>query len=900
MLYGQKAGFKGSITDTTGKQPLHYAVIALISKADSTLINSIRSNTEGKFQLEKIKPGSYTVMLTYPEMADFLVDINLADTGILDIGKIVMTSRYHLLEEVTVRAGKAIRMRGDTLEYKADSFQVAPGANVEALLRRLPGIEIGPDGKIKAQGKIVNTVLVDGDEFFRDDPTLVTQYLKASSVDKVQVFDKKSVQAEFTGIDDGMSSKTMNITLKEDSKKGLFGKLSAGSNGDGFYSHEGMVNKFNRKEKMGVYGISSNTGRMGLGYEDRAKFLTNTQSRISIEDDDEIMYEMDFDEGYSSGIPTSTNVGSQYVNKWNKDKQSINLNYSYSRVQSTGWETHSGSQLLPDNSIRASKGNNNFFSLNNKHNAVAVYETKIDSFSIARISLNGQSGETSSASSNYEESKDGVGNFLNKSNQQVTQNGKQQSVAGNFIWQKRFRKIGRVASLYFEKDNQERTSTKLAETTNFFYSNNNPTADTLNQLQDNSGKTNKTSARLTFTEPISKKLLISSEYTWSSIASDRNRNVFGQSAMGKYDDPIDTLSNNYHFNIRSHIPGLTIQFKTKKVSISGGSKINFSELEQQNLDLKQTVIRRFNNYFPTARISLSLKEQSRIELQYNGNTRQPSIEQLQPLRDNSNPLYANIGNPNLRPSFDHSLSISFSKYDFKGNSLNLSASWQQTMNAFTSKQTVDQFNRSVTQYINRNNLPSGSFFLYFNKPLLKSNSTKSVNLGIHINGSSYGYLQILNDQEIITRQKGLSVGANLMYFKYNKLTLQYSFEVRFTASNANIGNIGATKMFTHNHTPKATIYLPWKIELETNANMQFQPANGSFGNARNIVKWNASLQKKFLKNDKAILNLSVFDILNQYTGFYRSINGNGFYESSNNYIPRYALLSFIWNFSTRL
>ncbi len=900
MLYGQQVGFKGLVTDTTGKLPLKYAVVAVISKTDSTLVNSIRSNIEGKFQLENLKQGAYTIMVTYPEMADFLVDINLTETSILDLGKIIMTSRYHLLEEVTVRAGKAIRMRGDTLEYKADSFQVAPGANVEALLRRLPGIEIGPDGKIKAQGKVVNTVLVDGDEFFRDDPTLVTQYLKASSVDKVQVFDKKSLEAEFSGIDDGVTNKTMNITLKEDSKKGLFGKLSVGSNGDGLYSHEGMVNKFNRKEKMAVFGISSNTGRMGLGYDDRAKFFTNTQSRISIEDEDEIMYDMDFDEGYSSGIPTSTNMGSQYVNKWNKDKQSINLNYSYGRVQSIGWETHSGSQLLPDNSIRASKGNNNSVSLNNKHNAIAAYETKIDSFSTVRISLNGLSGETSSASYDYEESKDGMGNFLNKSNQQITTNGKQQSVAGNFIWQKRFRKIGRVASLYFEQDNQERTSTKLAETTNFFYSNNNPTADTLNQLQDNSGKTNKTRARLTFTEPISKKLLLSSEYTWSSIANDRNRNVFGQSVMGKYDDPIDTLSNNYHFNIRSHIPGLTIQYKTKKVSISGGSKINFSELEQVNLNLKETVIRRFNNYFPTARISLSLNEHNRIEIQYNGNTSQPSIEQLQPLRDNSNPLYTNIGNPNLRPSFNHSLTLSFSKYDFKGNSLNVSANWRQTMNAFTSKQTVDQFNRSVTQYINRNNLPSGSFFAFFNKTLFKKASTKSLNLGIHINVSSNGYLHILNDQEIITRQKGLSVGANLTYFKYNKLMLQYSFDVRFTTSNASIGNIGATKMFTHTHTPKATIYLPWKIELETNANMQFQPANRSFGNARNIVKWNASLQKKFLKNDKAILNLSVFDILNQYTGFYRSINGNGFYESSNNYIPRYALLSFIWNFSTKL
>ncbi|MFN3666940.1 MAG: TonB-dependent receptor, partial [Sediminibacterium sp.] len=659
MLYGQKAGFKGSITDTTGKQPLHYAVIALISKADSTLINSIRSNTEGKFQLDKLKPGAYTVMLTYPEMADFLVDINLADTGILDIGKIVMTSRYHLLEEVTVRAGKAIRMRGDTLEYKADSFQVAPGANVEALLRRLPGIEIGPDGKIKAQGKIVNTVLVDGDEFFRDDPTLVTQYLKASSVDKVQVFDKKSVQAEFTGIDDGMSNKTMNITLKEDSKKGLFGKLSAGTNADGFYSHDGMLNKFNGKEKMAVYGISSNTGRTGLGYEDRSKFLTSTQSGIRIEDESGLMEASDFDDVYGSGLPSSTNIGSQYVNKWKQNKQSVNISYAYNRLQTKGWETHSGTQLLPDNSIRSNKGNNNVVSLNNKHNAVAVYESQLDSFSTVRLMLNGQSGETSNAWNEYAESKDGLDNFLNKSSQSVTTRGNQRSVAGNFILQKRFRKQGRLASLFFEQNNQERVANKLAETTNFFFSSNNPTADTLNQFQNNVTKTNSTRARITFTEPISKFLLISSEYTLNTISNNRNRDVFGRSLTGKYDDPIDTLSNNYHFKIRSHIPGITVQYRNEKLTLTGGSKLSFSELEQVNLNLHETIKRNFNNFFPTARIAYSLTKQNRIEFEYNGNTRQPSIEQLQPLRDNSNPLYINIGNPNLRPSFAHSLRFSY-------------------------------------------------------------------------------------------------------------------------------------------------------------------------------------------------------------------------------------------------
>ena len=249
--FGQSSVIKGTISDTINKKPLINAVITLLSAKDSILQQFTRSDVEGNFKLSAAKKSDYIIMVNYPGFADYMYPLALTTDSIFDLSTLPMTSKKHLLEDVVIRQKiAAIRMRGDTIEYNADSFKVREGASVEEMLKKMPGLQIDKDGKITAQGENVEKVLVDGEEFFGDDPTVATKNLQADAIDKVQVFDKKSDQAAFTGIDDGSKQKTINLTLKDDKKKGYFGKLQAGSDLNENWNNSAMFNKFRAKSKL--------------------------------------------------------------------------------------------------------------------------------------------------------------------------------------------------------------------------------------------------------------------------------------------------------------------------------------------------------------------------------------------------------------------------------------------------------------------------------------------------------------------------------------------------------------------------------------------------------------------------------------------------------------------------
>ncbi|MFZ9207574.1 MAG: carboxypeptidase-like regulatory domain-containing protein, partial [Sediminibacterium sp.] len=221
--FAQISSIKGTVKDTTEKKVLYLASVNVLRAKDSVLIKTVRTSNNGEFNIASLPVGDYIVMVSYPQYADFTDKITLSSTPLTL--SIAIDTKAHILKEVIVKnTVSAIRVKGDTTEYKADSFYVTPNADVQELLKKMPGIQVNAKGEITAQGEKVNKVLVDGEEFFSDDPAVVTKNLRADVVDKVQVFDKKSDQAVFTGIDDGQKSKTINLQLKEDKKNGYFGK----------------------------------------------------------------------------------------------------------------------------------------------------------------------------------------------------------------------------------------------------------------------------------------------------------------------------------------------------------------------------------------------------------------------------------------------------------------------------------------------------------------------------------------------------------------------------------------------------------------------------------------------------------------------------------------------------
>src|SRR5678816_3869447 len=226
--HSQTTSIKGTVTDTSEKKNLANAVVALLRKSDSVLIKFTRTNAKGEFVLNDVRADSFVIMVTYPKYADFADQVGVKSDPV-NLGKIPLMQRALLLKEVIVHSTGAIRIKGDTTEFVADSFKVKEGATVEDLLKKLPGLSVNAKGEITAQGKQVDKVLVDGEEFFGNDPTIATQNIAAKQVDKIQVYDTKTEQDQIKGIGANNDSKTINIKLKDDAKRGYFGKAEAGS-----------------------------------------------------------------------------------------------------------------------------------------------------------------------------------------------------------------------------------------------------------------------------------------------------------------------------------------------------------------------------------------------------------------------------------------------------------------------------------------------------------------------------------------------------------------------------------------------------------------------------------------------------------------------------------------------
>ena len=267
----------GILVDTVGITNMAYTSVSVMSMQDSVLQDYTRADEAGKFELNVARKGDYFIRYAHPMFTSFVADVKVIE-AYTSVDTVHMLSLQNLLETFVVRDSRPITIKGDTIEYTADSFKVRAFANVDELLKRLPGIEVDQNGKITAHGKEVQKMLVDGDEFFSDDPAVLAKMLRASAVDKVQVFDNKSETAKLTGVDDGEQIRTINLTLKESAKQGYFGKVEAGAGLPDFYQGQAMINAYRKKQKFTAFAIASNTNKVGLGWNEENRFGGSTRS----------------------------------------------------------------------------------------------------------------------------------------------------------------------------------------------------------------------------------------------------------------------------------------------------------------------------------------------------------------------------------------------------------------------------------------------------------------------------------------------------------------------------------------------------------------------------------------------------------------------------------------------
>ncbi|HEY9260773.1 outer membrane beta-barrel protein, partial [Chitinophaga sp.] len=789
LCLAQQAVVKGNVADTLNRVQLSHSVVALLQAKDSILVRFTRSDEKGHFELNKIPAGKYVLLISYPAFADYVETLTLADTSVVHLDKIMLTQRSRLLQEVVIQQKiAAIKMKGDTTEFNAGSFKTEANASVEDLLKKLPGITVDNKGQITAQGETVKKVLVDGEEFFGDDPTLVTKNLRADMVDKVQLYDKTSDQANFTGMDDGEKSKTINIQLKEDKKRGYFGKVAVGAGDQGYHNNEAMFNVFRGKQKLAAFGIVSNTGKIGLNWGDREKFGAGNGD-ISVNDDGDFEFngqgdDLDSWDGryQGNGYPLVQTGGLHYGNKWDRDRQNVNANYKIMKLFVDGSSNTVSQDLLKDTTYynNSSEQFKNSI-LRNRLNG--SYENQIDSSSSIKLMVDGSLDHKISSMFNTAEvlaNTDMVNNSQRKTSSVSDIGGFNSSI----LWRKKFKKKGRTLSVLFA-ENYSRTNGEglLDAQANFYKMGLVDSVQNTDQRKTTNNEAIGINSNITYTEPLSKSSSLAINYGINVDNNHSNRLSFNQNSDGKYDMMDSLYSNDYAFNILTHKGGLNYLYTKKKVRVSVGSNVGLTSFQQKDMFRDHERDRNFVNWYPRAIFRYNITSQRRLSFNYNGYTRQPGINDLQPILVNDDPVNVVIGNPNLKPSFNNSFNASFSDYKVMTNrGMWVSLNYSTTSNAISNRSVLDGNGKRTTQAVNVNGNSNAHFYANFNWKI----APIDLRIGSGADGGLTRNVNYVNDVYNVT--KSGYIGLNLFASKQKEKKYEVSLEAS-TNYNTSVSSV---------------------------------------------------------------------------------------------------------------
>ena len=895
----QKATIKGSINDTIEKQYLQNATVSLLRAKDSVLIKFTRTNSKGNFALNNLPAGKAILLISYPSYADYTDEFDLTENSSLVKNDIPVITKAKLLEDVIVKNKfAAIRIKGDTTEYNADSFKVRANANVQDLLKKLPGIQVNSRGEITAQGEKVEKVLVDGEEFFSDDPAVVTQNLRADAVSKVQVFDKKSEQAAFTGIDDGQKSKTINLELKDDKKKGYFGKVEAGTNFDKYRFGKGLINAFKAKRKIAAFLTNDNTKYQTLNWSERRNYSADLNSVTEINDDGGVwIYNSGDDFTNGKGFPDATTGGLLFNNKWNKDKNNLNTSYQFNDLKVNGQTSSINQNILSRDSSYTSTSQQSFTSHKQRNRLYGTHEWTFDSTNTLKLKLDGSSLKSNNSSTLQSSSITNKNIKLNTNDQQNINNDEAGNFVTELVWKKRLKKNGRTISLTsnFTKTDKKNNGYILSDI-DLFDTNGNFSKNILTDQQKVSNEhQSKWETKAVYTEPLWNKTFLEVNYRFNYNRNDAERNTLEKDNSNgpKYSVRIDSLSNHFLFKTTDNQGGFNFRANFKKINFSFGSGIGRTNYGVKILD--SNISRRigFTNILPSASFRYSPKKQTGWDFRYNGSTANPTLQQINPIIDNIDPLNITIGNENLKQSFRHNFNISFNQYKvFKNRGIWASANFTVTENAITNSNIIDANGRRVNQAINVSGSFNGNMWSSYNFEI-----APSMNLGFNFNPTISRYINYVNGARNINDNHNIGFGLNMGYWADKWINFWVNVSAARNYSRSSINKNITTKYWSLNSNPNFNMKLPEKFYIEMDGEINMYEKTSVFNTGGNSCLLSGSVKKAFFKEETLEVKLYVNDIFNQNRGINRNITSNFISETRADVIQRYFLLSVIYNFS---
>ena len=898
----------GIVVDDTDSSAMINATLRILTRRDSAYVAGGMSDNDGRFSFSGLKAGKYLVeasYLGYQTLRKGFVRRTDADKVRLDTLRLYSSS-IRLKETEVVGVKTEVRVAQDTVEYNAGSYKTQPTAVVEDLLKRLPGVEVSSDGKITAQGKEVTKILVDGKEFFSDDSKVASKNIPASIVDKLQVIDRKSDLARLTGVDDGEDETVINLTVKKGMKQGWFGNANAGYGTDDRYSGNFMVNRFVNDNQISILGNANNINEIGFsGPGDRFRRF-----------------------GGMNGINNAQSLGLNF-NVGNDDKFRAGGDLMYSHTNQHTTKKTNKQYLFADSTSYENSASNSY---DRNHNIRGDFRLKweADSFNTLefRPSFNLSFNDSESSDSARVNAGDAVQTLVNRSRNDVTSNGTSYEFGGELVYNHRLRsnpaRSFSVQGTYRYSNTQE-DETTYAVNQFFQVAGEDETRD---QQTDNHKWTSRVGTRLTWTEPLGdvrKGRALTFAYRMNYYFNNADKLVYDinstynvsramkmtEQTYGVLTNPVAALaiaestgsltptlneeqSNRFRNDQFDQSLRIGFQQNSRTLRFNAGLSVNPTMMRSEDLiNTARNIPERWVwNFAPFMRLRYSFTKTHSLALDYRGSTQSPTMAQLQPVADLSDPLRVVVGNPNLVPAFQHRLNARYNNFNQESQrSIMAFAGFSTTRNSIVSKTTYDnETGRQTTTYDNVNGVWSADGMMMFTSPLRNKNWQFANNVFFRYNHAvgynngelnKSGSLFLAETPSIAYRTDLIDVELRPYYnIQMTRNSLQAS-------NNRNVHSYGAT--FNANYTT------PFSVVLSTD--LTYGNASGySAGYDSKQWLWNASIAYEFLRNKAATLTLRAYDLLHQRKSISRNVSANYIEDVDMNTVTRYFMLSFAYRF----
>ncbi len=895
----------GTIKAEKEKTPIEAATIHLEKAKDSTVLSYTISDEKGGFSLEgKVYNNKVKLYVSFVGMGEYSKTILLEKDSNINLGTILLKEDTNVLNEVVVKSRAPITIKKDTLEFNVKSFKTKKDANVEDLLKKLPGVEVNEEGQITVNGKAVNKILVNGKPFFGNDPTIATKNLSKEIIEKIQITDTKSKSQAFSGEKGDANNKTINLTIKKENNKGWFGRVAAGGGTDERYEAATIVNRFDNNTRFSVLAGTNNINSPGFSFGEINKMFGNGGGVSFSSNGSFSIGGRNF--GGGDGIITSRTAGATYADEYGKGVD-LNANYFYSGSSSENVNRSNREytvQVRDENNptetrelIYFTNSNSNSSTENDNHSFDTDLDIEIDSTFLINVSprftLNNRTSNFNQSNETLDENRALTNSFSSS----TISSSDAKNFQNTIDITKRFGKKGAFikASItnQFDQTDGENFNNSTIETFGT-----NASTEIRDQRTDIDSDLTGFRTRLSYRQPIiAKKLFVNLNYRYSTDERTRIESTFDfDNTTQDFTNFNTDLSTNFTFNDITKTPlvGVTYNAKSFNLDFDIGQTMRTLENEDQ-LRPNLSLVKDFNNVTIDARIRYRFPSKARLYVSYDLENNAPSIRQLQPFSDVTNPSNIVTGNPNLRPSKDHRVYVSFNKYDWqKRSGFFLWAGGNVNNDVIVNKTNIGDDLVRTTTYENTDGAFSYFGGASYNKSIkLDSLSTLRFRTGLRANGSRS--INILNDIENMTTTNSITPRLGIEYNWNKKIVIEPNYEVAFTNTAFNIDNIEDQNFTRHSLRIRTRTNVPKKLEWRNDIRYTFNP--NVIGFNRSAWFWNATLAYSVLK-DKGTITLKGYDLLNQNTNARRNVVGNYIEDSESTVLQRYFMLGFSWKFNS--